>query len=50
VLSKSKKEKSLQIQINTDSNIEENEALADQVRSTVESVLDASHGVIRGEV
>jgi hypothetical protein len=30
----------MQIQINTDSNIEGNEALADQVRSTVESVLD----------
>jgi ribosome-associated translation inhibitor RaiA len=41
----------MQIQINTDSNIKGNEALADQVRSTVESVLDRiSDNITRVEV
>jgi ribosome-associated translation inhibitor RaiA len=51
VLSKSQKEKTMQIQINTDSNIEGNEALADQVRSVVESALDrVSDRITRVEV
>ncbi|MDD2321772.1 MAG: HPF/RaiA family ribosome-associated protein, partial [Geobacteraceae bacterium] len=48
---KSQKEQSMKIQINTDSNIEGNEALAAHVRSTVAGVLDRiSDTITRVEV